>query len=188
MKTIGAHTVFRAFRNRTPEIEEAFAALYDVHAPRVYAYIRHILGAEHEAVDDVLQHCFIGLFDRARNGVEIHNVPAFLFRVARNQCLNELARSRRYVGDVEAIAGHDPEGVYETRELEEHVERAIVRLPGHIRESLVLKDQLGFTYEEIAEMTGLSIPNVRQRVSRARRMIRKLLAPLLLDQARKASL
>ena len=56
------------------------------------------------------------------------------------------------------------------------IERAIVSLPEDQRVAIVLIDVRGFSYEETAEATGVSIGTVKSRLSRARTRVRERLS------------
>jgi len=57
------------------------------------------------------------------------------------------------------------------------INQAIQTLPPEFREVLVLREQEGFSYHEIAEIAGIPVGTVMSRLSRARGLLRRQLAP-----------
>jgi RNA polymerase sigma-70 factor (ECF subfamily) len=55
------------------------------------------------------------------------------------------------------------------------LERAIAGLPDKARQVLVLRDVQGYKYDEIAEMTGVSLGTVKAQIHRARGLVKEAL-------------
>jgi len=72
----------------------------------------------------------------------------------------------------------DPEGVAEGRELAAQLRAALMEIPEERRTAILLSDVDGYTYAEIAEITGSSLGTVKSRISRGREELRGLLAHL----------
>ncbi|MDR1206751.1 MAG: sigma-70 family RNA polymerase sigma factor [Peptococcaceae bacterium] len=68
-----------------------------------------------------------------------------------------------------------PEAVYERRERQEGVQGLINELAPEYKLVLVLRDIEGYTYTDIADMTGLPLGTVKSRISRARERLKELL-------------
>jgi DNA-directed RNA polymerase specialized sigma24 family protein len=64
-----------------------------------------------------------------------------------------------------------------------HLRLAILRLPVHYREAVVLCELNGLSYEEAAAVIGCPIGTVRSRLSRARRMLIERCRTLVADKA-----
>jgi RNA polymerase sigma-70 factor (ECF subfamily) len=65
--------------------------------------------------------------------------------------------------------------------LHEQVASALNQLPIDYREAIVLYEYDGYSYQEIADITGASIATVKIRIFRARKMLRTLLYPVVYD-------
>ncbi len=163
--------------------EDAFRMLYRRYSPRVYSYCRRMLPKSgRHFPDDVLQQTFIGLFNALKDGAEISNIGAYAMTSARNLCFNELARTRVPDSDIidDSFASAAPIS-YENAELLQITMDAIDRLPEDYKELVLLREQMGFSYDEISAITGLSAAAARQRTCRARTMLRNMLAPYIND-------
>jgi RNA polymerase sigma-70 factor (ECF subfamily) len=61
----------------------------------------------------------------------------------------------------------------ETKERYEQVRRIVEGLPENYRKVIQMRDMDGFSFDEIKEVTGLEIPNIRVILSRARQKVKK---------------
>jgi RNA polymerase sigma-70 factor (ECF subfamily) len=59
------------------------------------------------------------------------------------------------------------------------VEKAVEELPEHHRVVFVLREMEGKTYEEISEITGVTLGTVKSRLNRARNKFAGIIAPML---------
>ncbi|HIK37825.1 MAG: sigma-70 family RNA polymerase sigma factor [Geminocystis sp.] len=73
----------------------------------------------------------------------------------------------------------NPEEALSTAEFYEHLQRAIANLPETFRVTIVLREIQGLSYEEIAEITQVSLGTVKSRIARARHRLQSLLKPYL---------
>lgn len=173
--------------------EEAFRAVYEAHAARIYRYALHMMGQADRA-EEVLQETFLVLlrqpeqFDPQRG-----NLAQFLLGVARNQVRRLLQEDGRYMELPEERPGVPPArpfivsateeaGPWAQLTREEAVERvwkAIRTLPEHYREVLVLCELEGMPYSEVAAALHLPVGTVRSRLQRARRLLTERLAAVL---------
>ncbi len=132
--------------------------------------------ADEEAARDVVQHVFLRLCDQQPE--ELHErIAPWLFTVCRNKALDAL----RVRGQTASIEGHedrasfsrepDPAGVVEMKEIYRRLSGLLDSLPDAQREAVGLWSQ-GFSYREIAEITGHGEGNVRVQVHRALKHLR----------------
>jgi RNA polymerase sigma-70 factor (ECF subfamily) len=72
-----------------------------------------------------------------------------------------------------------PEGLAQTEEMRNTINRVINGLPEELRTAILLREIEGMSYEEIAETMECPVGTVRSRIFRAREAIDKAIAPLL---------
>ncbi len=72
-----------------------------------------------------------------------------------------------------------PEGLAQSDEIKEAVNRAIRTLPDELRTAILLREIEGMSYEEIAQTMECPVGTVRSRIFRAREAIDREIAPLL---------
>lgn len=162
---------------------EAFAELYDRRQSGVYRFALRMSGS-HALAEDVTQDVFMALmrdgnlYDSLRG-----SVAAYLYGMARNRVLKRLARDRAFVslsdettadetgGDAYLIGGDDPLTELARNETIAAVRQAILALPAHYREVVVLCNMQEMNYEQAAAIIGCPVGTVRSRLHRARAML-----------------
>ena len=165
--------------------EQAFTALYRRRQAGIYRFALQMSGSEAIA-EDVTQEVFLLLIRESssydpRRGT----LQAFLLGVARNYVLRVLERNRGGVpledqGEP-CAAGADVLGSLTREETVETVRQAVLALPAHYREVVVLCDLEEMDYAQAAEALGCAVGTVRSRLHRARGL---LLEKLRADPAR----
>jgi RNA polymerase sigma-70 factor (ECF subfamily) len=106
---------------------------------------------------------------------------AWLLKIVRNTCYTWLANARGARGDeefdeqVHVVPEATPESLAIAGAERERLARALEELPPRSREVLVLRELEGFSYKEIAEITGVPIGTVMSSLSRARDRLQKAL-------------
>lgn len=152
----------------------------------VYNVTYRIMG-EPQAAEDITQEAFISAY-QALNRFRGGNFKAWLLRIATNSCYDELRRRKRrpqasldqITEDNESFAflrtpQDGPEGHQQRLELVQAIERCLDELPDDQRVTAVLCDVEGYDYNEISEITSVSLGTVKSRLSRARAKLRDCL-------------
>lgn len=162
--------------------EEAFLALYRRRQGGIYRFALRMSGSEAMA-EDVTQDVFLtlvrgdGRYDAARG-----SFSSYLFGIARNQIFKRFEQDRLLAPlaepDEEAspainglIVEGDPLGDLARRETIEAVRQAVLGLPVHYREVVVLCDLHEMSYADTAEALGCAVGTVRSRLHRARGLL-----------------
>lgn len=176
--------------------EAAFEALVDRYQHRVYRLAFRLTGGEADA-KDVLQETFLSAYRALPRFRGESRFSSWLYRIATNAALmNRRARSRRPADSLEALlprfdaAGRhcgEPADIAAASRVEEALDRRILakkaqagldRLPEIYRDAFVLRDLQELTTAEVAEVLRIDPAAVRQRVHRARLMLRGYLTEL----------
>lgn len=146
--------------------ERAFETLYVKYSPMVYAFIKRRL-RDSEA-DDLYQKVWRQLHEKREIYKDQPFAPWF-FVMIRHLLIDEYrSLGRRKIENSDELI----EKIYKAEALPE-VEELLAKLPDETRE-LVKKYYLeGISYEDLEKETGLSQTNLRQRLSRALRGLRK---------------
>ncbi|MDX2038319.1 MAG: sigma-70 family RNA polymerase sigma factor [Isosphaeraceae bacterium] len=127
-------------------------------------YAAKLLGNGEEA-RDVVQETFLRLCKQTRSEIE-PRLAEWLFTVCRNRALDVLRKesrmSRLTDEQVETRAGDapSPDALAERHELSAKVVELLDGLPPNQRDTIRLKFQNGFSYQEISRITGHSVSNV----------------------------
>src|SRR5919197_5790465 len=163
--------------------EEAFTALYRRRQGGVYRFALRMSGSEALA-EDVVQETFMVLMRDGRNFDPARgSLAAYLYGIARNHVLRAFERERAHVPfdegadeSLEAphenlVARPDPLGDLTRGEMVERLRLAVLALPTHYREALVLCELEEMSYAEAAAALSCAIGTVRSRLHRARAML-----------------
>jgi RNA polymerase sigma factor (sigma-70 family) len=167
--------------------ERAFEVLFNRYQPRLLAFCRHLVGSPQDA-EDVLQEVFAAAHAAILADSRPINARPWLYRIARNRCLNHL---RKPTADgVDSMDVHVHENGTTTLERVQRREelRSIVadvhELPETQRTALVLREIDDLSYTDIAQAMGTTLPSVKSLLVRARMSLaessaaRPALAPL----------
>jgi RNA polymerase sigma-70 factor (ECF subfamily) len=165
----------------------ALEAIYERRQSGIYRFALRMCGCR-SAAEDVTHDVFIALmrdaghYDSARG-----SVSAYLYGMARNRVLRLLQRDRGFASIGEdasegessveeaLILREDPLAVLTRSELIDSVRGAILALPLHYREAVVLCNLQEMSYAEAADVLGCPIGTVRSRLYRARELLIKKL-------------
>ena len=180
IKNLSDEELYNLFYEDKSRAKLAFEELYNRYSTKIYTYCNRIL-FDSELAEDVFQETFMKFFESANKDRDMTNVSAFLFKIARNLCINEKQRKHHSFLTFEELIYPVQEKSYESQEKKELLETALDALPKKYREVLVLKEFLGLSYKEIAEVLETTLPSVRIRIYRAKQKIRELLAPYIDD-------
>ena len=160
------------------------------HSDGLKSYATRLLG-DSIAAEDVAQDSFLALF-RHLNQVPSSAYRPWLYRVARNLCLDQLRRRKFRLSlfrdlqrDEEQpftpqdAGGHRPDQLAETREANAAIEAAIQQLPAKFKEAFLLCEVEGMSYEDAAVVLNCPVKTVSTRLFRARQRFKSLVSRLI---------
>jgi RNA polymerase sigma-70 factor (ECF subfamily) len=164
--------------------EEAFVALYRRRQGGVYRFALQMSGSQTIA-EDVTQEVFMVLM-RESHGYDAMkgSLSAYLYGIARNHVLRCLERNRPFVpmaaddseeatetSNAQLVAQDDPLGELTRNETIASVRQAILALPAHYREVVVLCDLHEMSYADAAVVLRCAVGTVRSRLHRGRALL-----------------
>lgn len=161
----------KVIQNNRKEIL-SFTDLFEKYSQDVFRYSLSILGDEDEAKDAV-QESFARYFENENSFKGDCSQKTWLLVITRNYCYSRIKKAER---SNEKIDEETLDTAYEPR-LEESIslKEAFGYLSHFQNEMLFLKEYQGYSYKEIAELTGQSLENVKIILFRARQKLRKIL-------------
>lgn len=167
----------------------AFEELVAIYQDKIVTMSYYLTGNQADA-QDLAQEVFVQAYTKLGSFRQEANLGTWLHRVAVNMWSN-MQRRQKFsnllslddpvqVGDGEftrTVASDDPAGdpeeAFEGKERQESVRQALRSLSEEYRVVLVLREIEGYSYEEIATITGCSLGTVKSRINRARQALRE---------------
>jgi len=174
--------------------EDAFTALYRRRQGPVYRFALHMSGSP-QVAEEVTQEVFLFLLQRGRDFDPARGaVGAYLFGVARNYVRRAMEKNYSEAATTSPVEEDDPFLVTDFDPLEDMarsqtskaVWKAVLSLPEHYREVVVLCDLQDLSYADAAAALGCALGTIRSRLHRAHEMLVKKLqrsAPTLVGFA-----
>ena len=156
--------------------EAAFTTLYRRRQRTIYRFALQMSGSEAVA-EDVTQEVFLTLMrEGSRYRESRGSVTGFLFGIARNYVLRALERGRAHAPLPEDDEPHPAGRVDLLADLTRNetiasVRQAVLALPAHYREVVVLCDLQEMDYLDAADALGCAVGTVRSRLHRARGLL-----------------
>ncbi len=189
-------TVIDMSKNRIKPAQDATApekkeqpldliAVYEKYKRPIHTYVYRLLGSQEDA-DDVTQEVFVRAFVSWNELYDHENLSPWLYRIATNLCVDLLRRRKRiswwplvrrtqgapFERASEEDAAYlppDAGGIPEVFE-RDHIRLALARMPEDYAVVLILNAAQGLSYQDIANVVGISPNAAATRISRAKRM------------------
>jgi RNA polymerase sigma-70 factor (ECF subfamily) len=157
---------------------DAFEALYQQHAARLYTLACRMAGSPEDG-EDLLQEIFLQAYRKLGSFKGDAAIGTWLYRLALNHCL-DYVRSRRakmnkLTETLDADTSFQPTARRETPIARLDLERAVERLPEGCREAFVLHDVEGYDHKEVGRLLGIAEGTSKSQVFKARMKLRSLL-------------
>ena len=164
--------------------EGSFEELVRRYQRPISAYVYRMVG-NYESALDLTQEIFIKVYGSLRKYRSEFKFSTWIYKIAHNAAVDHLRRSS--TREQSLINGSEtdnfelpiesdrlsPEQESERKERRVEIESVVRALPASYRELIILRHSQDLTYEEIVEVTGLPLGTVKNRLFRAREMMRQ---------------
>lgn len=154
---------------------EDYNSCVDLHSDGIYRFaLKHL--RDTDTAKDVVQESFARLWVKV-DEVDAAKAKSYLFTTAHHAMVDSVrkgARSERMEERHEDLRYAD-QG---TPDLKEVLDAALATLPDIQRSVVLLRDLEGYAYEEIAEITGLNLPQVKVYIYRGRTALKEYIGKL----------
>jgi len=140
---------------------------------------------------DLAQEVWIRVYRSIHRLKEPAKFKSWLGRITTNLFYDELRKRKRFKGSVSLDAPrYSSDGQYDwelpsgdptpadtmmTQEFHDHLKRAMSELPEVFQKTIAMRELNGLSYEEIANITGVSLGTVKSRIARARQRLQEKL-------------
>lgn len=173
--------IAKAVRGR----EDGFEELVRRYQRPITGYVFRMLG-NYESALDVSQEVFIKVYNSLERYSSEYKFSTWLYRIAHNAAIDHMRRNSvnqqsletenadgAYQLQIES-PNPSPEQDHERSEWRTEIDAVVKRLPGAYRELILLRHSQDLSYDEIADVTGLPLGTVKNRLFRAREMMREI--------------
>ncbi len=147
-------------------------------------FIFRMVGNYENALD-LSQEVFIKVYGSLGRYNPEFKFSTWIYKIASNTAIDHLRKQSVATAPLYLVSGDDeefelpipakgpsPERALERTERSAQIEEAISKLPPRYRELIVLRHVSELSYDEIAEVTGLPLGTVKNRIFRAREAMR----------------
>ncbi|HYI09203.1 MAG TPA: sigma-70 family RNA polymerase sigma factor [Thermoanaerobaculia bacterium] len=162
--------------------DDAFREIVDRYKDPLVNYLTHLVRSRDRA-EEIAQDAFVRLYRNASKYRERERLGPYLYRIATNLVVTEVRREKRWslllprLNASTRQSAPSPDTTLITDEIQRQVTAALDRLPVKYRAPLVLFEIEEWSYEEIARTLDIRSGTVKSRISRARELLRRHLAP-----------
>ena len=165
--------------------EDSFEELVRRYQRPITGYVYRILN-NYDASLDVTQEVFIKVYNSLSRYSSDYKFSTWLYRIAHNAAIDYI---RRNSVNQQSLETENADGSYqlqiesprptpeqerERSEWRREIETVVQCLPVVYRELILLRHGQDLSYDEIAEVTGLPLGTVKNRLFRAREMMREM--------------
>ncbi len=158
----------------------AFEAIVDRYMHPLFNFAYRYLG-DYDEASDIVQETFVRLYRNLHRLNLEEPLRPWLYRTARNLCLNRMPQRMRHQSideedapDLPDVAA-GPEERLDLKELQASVQAAVEQLPPLYRDVVSLYYFAELSVQEVAEVLGLPEATVKTRLFRARQQLRRAL-------------
>lgn len=161
--------------------QEYFEELVTRYKKLIFSVVYNMIN-DKEEVSDISQEVFIRIYKALDRYNPEYKFSTWAVRIATNLCLDIHRKKKVDSTPIEEIEdfsdGVDtPEASYLQKERSEKIRKAIQALPEKYRIPIILFHQNGLSYEEMMKVTGEPMTIIKNRLYRARLMLREALMP-----------
>jgi RNA polymerase sigma-70 factor (ECF subfamily) len=169
--------------------EDLFEALVRRYQARVLSHVARMIGSRDDATD-LTQEILVKVFQALDRYNPEYKFSTWLFRIAGNAAIDHLRKRRPRTVPLEPEPRGearvsppeykspelDPYALLRNTERGEAIRRAIEALPAEFKELIALRHFTGLSYEEIAEVKAMPLGTVKNKLFRARAVLKERLA------------
>src|SRR4051812_8847852 len=164
--------------------EDGFEELARRYQRPIAAYVYRMVG-DYDAALDLTQEVFIKVYNSLARYRPEFKFSTWIYKIAHNSAVDHLRRygtreqslTREFEGEPRELLLESrrlsPEQESERRERREEIEHVVRQLPSAYKELILLRHSHDMSYDEIADVTGLPLGTVKNRLFRAREVMRQ---------------
>lgn len=164
---------------------DGFEELVHRYQRQITSYVFRMLG-DYDSALDVTQEVFIKVYNSLNKYSAEYKFSTWLYRIAHNAAIDHMRRNSITPQSIETenadgtyqiqieSGSPSPEKDHEVREWRTEIDAVVNCLPPAYRDLILLRHSRDLSYDEIADVTGLPLGTVKNRLFRAREMMRNI--------------
>jgi RNA polymerase sigma-70 factor (ECF subfamily) len=170
--------------------ESRYAEVVSRYQGRLLAHLTRLVGSRDDAAD-LVQEIFLRAFQALDRFNPEFKFSTWIFRIASNAGIDHLRKRRVRTISLEgpsrgaeegapvrefASLDLDPQAVLRNKQRRERIDAEIAALPPEFRDLIALRHFAGLSYEEIAQAKNMPLGTVKNKLFRARAVLKERLA------------
>ena len=155
--------------------KQAYKYIINTYKNALYATILR-MAKNPQTAQDLLQEAFIKVYEQLGKYDQKGSFKSWLYRVAINHCLDQFRKKNiqiAQVGEIHLVSDTTPEVVFLKKEKSRELERLVNALPEDERLILLLRYANELSYGEISETLCIPLADVRNKLHRAKKKLRR---------------
>jgi len=149
--------------------QEEFKSLFEMHFARVRNYVFYRSG-DTELATDIAQETFLKIWEK-QDGIQPQKVRGLLYKIANDLFISSYRKSQRTFNFFQSYQvdgeSRTPEDEFAYVQLKQSYNKALGRMPEKQRTVFLMSRVENLKYNEIAEMSGISVKAVEKRMKAA---------------------
>lgn len=175
------------------ELSRKCSLIYQEYYDRLLKYaVRYV--RDYMTAEDIVADSFVSMMGAMDSLEDDTNIPAYMFTIVRNNCLQWLRTQKRHLEieesiyssqlmvmreNIRALQNHDINKLF-SKEIEEIVAKSLEEMPELTRIVFKSHRYLGMSYKQIAEANGISEIKVDTEMRKALKILREALGDFFL--------
>jgi RNA polymerase sigma-70 factor (family 1) len=174
MRSVNEHSLLQLASSGN---EAAFTVLYERYQLRIYLFIKKYLKSS-QLSDDICQNVFLKIWERREELREINTFNAYAFTIAKRQSLDFLKRAAieqtamNLILQAYPIPNNTVEDNQQYKEYIDFIDHTLLKLPAQSQEVFKLCRQQYKSYDEAAEILGISRHAIKKHMVRSMKVLR----------------
>lgn len=172
--------------------KKQFKIVVNTYKDLIYNYAFYFINNRQET-EDIVQEVLIKIWKNL-NVVVNANQKAWILKTTKNLCLDQLRKRKKMNYSIDENSGQQDifenvklsfdslENEIEQKDIQQIFLKILSKLPERIREILILREVMEYSYYEISESLDISLNTVKVSIHRGRKILQTLLAPILFEE------
>ncbi|MBL4594766.1 MAG: RNA polymerase sigma factor [Flavobacteriales bacterium] len=144
----------------------------DIYSDNLYRFVLKNIKDEDKA-KDIVQDTYMKFWEKKDN-VNEAKIKSYLFTTAYHTLIDTIRRDKKQ-GSFDDVKEESYSTQTEYSDLQEILHKAIEQLPEDQKSVILLRDYEGYAYDEIAEITGMTVSQVKVYIFRGRKFLKNYL-------------